>query len=307
MKKSRNNGIHNTTSPKVSQKLLEKINKEAEEYEDGKAGVIREALTEYFFPEPVEISIPEPEILEERTYTIQSLVGLDVAHALNNFSHQKDVGIEVISGSILTDFVNQRWKSKKSDPDSEIIEIPAESSDLREIRKLFETSPDTMAWDDFLIDLLRAGILQKNSENHGNPVFKNPEINEGQIEASSSLIINYSEIESEIVRESLKTNGFQEDRYLTTSREIEVEAKFSEILKAEISKKDAEIRAFSERESQSREIKESFIELRKGTSKVIEDFVNFTERPIWSKMVRINKTEIIRGCFPTGFWHLFND
>ncbi|MFC0181470.1 hypothetical protein ACFFJX_02375 [Pseudarcicella hirudinis] len=164
MKKSRNNGIHNTTSPKVSQKLLEKINKEAEEYEDGKAGVIREALTEYFFPEPVEISIPEPEILEERTYTIQSLVGLDVAHALNNFSHQKDVGIEVISGSILTDFVNQRWKSKKSDPDSEIIEIPAESSDLREIRKLFETSPDTMAWDDFLIDLLRAGILQKNSE-----------------------------------------------------------------------------------------------------------------------------------------------
>ncbi|MFC0182491.1 hypothetical protein SAMN04515674_101454 [Pseudarcicella hirudinis] len=295
MKKSRNNGIHATTSPKVSQKLLERINKEAEEYEDGKAGVIREALTEYFFPNPVEISIPGPEIIEERTYTIQGLVGLDVAHALNSFSHQNNVGIEVVSGSILTDFVNQRWKYKQNA--EERIDIVVLPTDLAEIRRLFESEQDSVAYEDFLTDVLRAGILAKKSEK--NTGFRIDGLS--QETPDNSIKISFDEINDEEVRKSLQESGFNEDRYMTIKKESETRDKFSRLLDEKVEELNRKVRASEAKILQSEAYIESFEKFRLATLAVIKSYAEYSSSSIFSKLKRFTEQEIVSKYFDQKF------
>lgn len=310
MKKSRNNGIFATTSPKVNEKLRDRLNEESEKFEDGKAGVIREALTEYFFKEPVEITIPDEEIRSERTYTITALVDLDVAHTINTFANKKDVRTEDVAGSIIHDFVSGHWKSKQIDGNSELVQVQVIESDIPEIDKLFQVEPDDIAYEDFLTDLLRAGILAKKSEkstgklpsNYLN-LSDNPEKSEIEEESRVStdfLKIRLSEISDVDVRESLQNTGFNEDRYMTELKESRTRAKFGELLISENKSLTEKLESLEIQVKQTMGIGAEFNEFRVNVVKLIDNFEKYCNRSIIGKLKGYTKEELINS-FPEKF------
>ncbi|MDR6564943.1 MULTISPECIES: hypothetical protein [unclassified Arcicella] len=211
-------GINTIKHFKVSDELFQKFNEKSKEFESGE-DLLREAITEYLFPEKTEL-IP-PIDLEERTHTISAKVSVDTAHFFNVLANSQDCSIETILGELATRFsmntVNFGISTKR-----DFLTMPILESDLAEIDKQFAKT-ESMAYEDFLLDTFRAGLLARNAEKRETAAATQI----GNIHEKSGIIeIDLNEIDSKKVIESLELFGFDESRYLTTEKESELRESF---------------------------------------------------------------------------------
>lgn len=204
-------GINTVKHVKVSDDLKAKIDQESQSYEGGQDDLVRHALAHYLGLEQSHIWIKSNEI-DERTCEIKAKVSIDTMHAINHQSIELGTSVEIVSGQILTDFVNKVETVPLLKPHEDDATLEMKLSDLFK-----KYSPESGNYDDFVRDVITLGIKALEFEQEtGKLLFVKSENSD---ESSDIIKIDLNEIEDAEVRESLKSVGFLEGRYLTLKAE----------------------------------------------------------------------------------------